>query len=179
MRIDSIARRIVLASILISSAPVAAWPARAAKPSTSGPVRARAPLRPNALDFLPLGSIKPAGWLRRQLEIQASGLTGHLDEVWADVGPNSGWLGGTGESWERGPYYLDGLVPLAYLTGDPKLIAKAQQRVNWILSHQSPDGWLGPERNKDWWPNIVALKALTQYQEATGDPRVIPAMQRY
>lgn len=139
----------------------------------------RAPLRPNAFDPLPLGSIKPAGWLRRQLVIQANGLSGHLDEFWPDVGPKSGWLGGDGESWERGPYYLDGLVPLAYLLDDPRLIAKSSQRVNWVLTHQAADGWLGPPKNHDWWPNMVLLKALTQYQEATGDPRVIPAMQLY
>ena len=75
-------------------------------------VRTRAPLHPGAFTMLPLASIRPKGWLRRQLEIQANGLSGHLDETWADVGPNSGWLGGTGESWERGPYYLDGLIPL-------------------------------------------------------------------
>ena len=48
-------------------------------------------------------NIKPRGWLRDQLQIQADGLTGHLDEFWEDVGPNSGWLGGSGERWERGP----------------------------------------------------------------------------
>ena len=66
----------------------------------------------------------PRGWLEDQLRIQANGLSGHLDETWADVGPNSGWLGGTGESWERGPYYLDGLVPLAYLLDDDALKAR-------------------------------------------------------
>ena len=148
-------------------------------PSASAPVSNRAPLQPNAFDPMPLGSVKPAGWLRRELVIQANGLTGHLDEFWPDVGPNSGWLGGRGESWERGPYYLDGLVPLAYLLDDPALIAKVNQRVNWVLTHQGADGWLGPDRNRDWWPNMVLLKALTQYQEATGDPRVMPAMERY
>jgi len=75
----------------------------------------RAPLAAQPFLQLPLGSIKPAGWLRRQLEIQAGGMGGRLDEVWPDVGANSGWLGGTGEAWERGPYFLDGLLPLAWL----------------------------------------------------------------
>jgi DUF1680 family protein len=38
---------------------------------------------------------------------------------------------------------------------------------------------LGPRSNDDWWPRMVMLKVLTQYHEATGDPRVIRAMQRY
>lgn len=90
-------------------------------------VRNRAPLQPGAFAPLPLGSIEPDGWLRRQLEIQAKGLTGRLDELWPDVGPQSGWLGGAGESWERGPYYLDGLLPLAYLLKNDALIAKASR----------------------------------------------------
>src|SRR5690242_11151637 len=60
----------------------------------------RAPLQQSAYDTLPLGAVHPLGWLRTQEQIQASGLTGHLDEFWNDVGANSGWLGGSGESWE-------------------------------------------------------------------------------
>jgi hypothetical protein len=139
----------------------------------------RAPLAPNAFDLLPLGAVRPAGWLRRQMEIQATGLGGHLDETWADVGSNSGWLGGTGESWERGPYFLDGLVPLAYLLDDDRLKAKAQKYIDWTLTHQAVDGMIGPTTNNDWWPRMVMLKALSQYEEATGDPRVIPVLSRY
>lgn len=149
----------------------------------------RAPLQPNAFAPLPLGSIKPRGWLRNQLEIQAAGLSGHLDEFWPDLGPDSGWLGGTGESWERGPYYLDGLVPLAWLLEDERLIAKARKWLDWTLNNQRPDGAIGPDpargryaadwQAQDWWPNMIMLKALTQFQEATGDERVIPVMSRY
>jgi hypothetical protein len=142
-------------------------------------VRNRAPLAQSAFYPLPLGSIRLAGWLQAQLKIQADGLGGHLDETWADVGPSSGWLGGTGESWERGPYFLDGLVPLAYLLDDAKLKVKAQKYIDWTLNNQAASGMLGPRSNDDWWPRIVILKVLTQYHEATGDPRVIPAMQRY
>lgn len=142
-------------------------------------VKNRAPLAPNAFYLLPLTSIRPAGWLRRQLQIQADGLTGHLDEFWPDVGPQSAWLGGAGEGWERGPYYLDGLLPLAYLLDDAKLKAKTQKWIEWALSHQRPDGSIGPEKNTDWWPNMIMLKVLTQYHEATSDARVIPLMERY
>ena len=137
--------------------------------------RNRAPLAGGAFDLLPLGSIRPAGWLRAQLQIQAHGLSGHLDETWPDVGPDSGWLGGTGESWERGPYFLDGLLPLAYLLDDARLKAKAQKFMDWTLDHAAAEWHVRPEvSNDDWWPRMVMLKALTQYQEATGDPRVIP-----
>jgi uncharacterized protein len=142
-------------------------------------VKNRAPLAASAFYPLPLGAIHPRGWLRHQLEIQARGLGGHLDETWPDVGPNSGWLGGTGESWERGPYFLDGLVPLAYLLDDGRLKAKAQKYIDWTLNNPSPSGMIGPRSNNDWWPRMVMLKVLTQYQEATGDSRVIPVMQRY
>jgi hypothetical protein len=139
----------------------------------------KAPLAQNAFSMLPLGAVRPAGWLKTQLEIQANGLSGHLDETWADVDSHSGWLGGTGESWERGPYFLDGLVPLAYLLNDSRLKAKAQTWIEWTLTHQASNGMIGPASNDDWWPRMVMVKALAQYQEATGDPRVIPALSRY
>jgi hypothetical protein len=165
-----------------ASLPVRGWRTRAETgggESDHRPVANRAPLVPGSFTALPLGSIKPAGWLRSQLQIQADGLGGHLDETWADVGPNSGWLGGTGESWERGPYFLDGLVPLAYLLDDPRLKAKAQKYIDWTLENQQPNGMIGPRSNDDWWPRMVMLKVLTQYEEVTGDPRVISLMTRY
>ena len=145
----------------------------------SGVFKNRAPLAPGALYMLPLGSIRPTGWLRRQMDIQANGLGGHLDEIWPDVGSNSGWLGGTGESWERGPYFVDGLVPLAWQLDNARLKAKAQKYIDWTLAHQASNGFIGPASNTDWWPRMVMLKALAQYQEATGDPRVIPLLTRY
>lgn len=139
----------------------------------------RAPFRPTAFLDLPAGAIEPGGWLRDQLEIQAEGLSGHLDEFWPDVGAQSGWLGGSGESWERGPYYLDGLLPLAYLLKDERLIAKTQPWIEWTLASQGEDGQFGPRINEDWWSRMIMLKVLTQYAEVTGDQRVIPFMTKY
>jgi len=139
----------------------------------------RPPLLRSEYIPLPLGAVKPIGWLRRQLEVQANGLTGRLEDFWPDLGSNSGWKGGDGESWERGPYYLDGLVPLAYLLDDEELKKKAQVWIEWMLGSQREDGWFGPSKNQDRWPLAVGLKVLTQYQEATGDTRVIELLEKY
>ena len=127
----------------------------------------------------PLGSITPRGWLLRELIAQKNGLGGHIDEIWSDLGPDSGWLGGRGENWERGPYYLDGLIPLAYALNDETLKQKTQKWIEWMLSSQRADGFFGPADNLDWWPRMVALKVLTQYHEATGDMRALNLMDRY
>ncbi|MEX1377193.1 MAG: beta-L-arabinofuranosidase domain-containing protein [Eubacteriales bacterium] len=126
-----------------------------------------------------LKDISPEGWLKKQLIVQKNGLTGHIEEVWSDLGSNSGWLGGSGESWERGPYYLDGLIPLAYLLQDDYLKTKAQKWIDWIINSQDKEGFFGPASNNDWWPRIVALKALVQYHNATNDERVIPFLKKY
>lgn len=151
----------------------------AVQPKPQAPTANRAPIAQQPFQLLPLGSIRPAGWLKRQLEIQATGMGGRLDETWPDVGPNSGWLGGTGESWERGPYFLDGLLPLAWLLDSAPLKAKAQRFIDWTLDNPAPDGMIGPRGNNDWWPRMVMLKVLTQYHELTGDQRVIPVMTNY
>ena len=137
------------------------------------------PLRASTFEPLPLGSIKPTGWLRDQLRIQADGLSGHIDEFWPDI-KNSAWFGGTAEGWERVPYWLDGLVPLAFLADQPVLKGKVRSAVEYILAHQQADGWLGPigdsKKHKpyDVWPLFPLFKALMQYEQATGDPRIIP-----
>ncbi len=122
-------------------------------------------------------SITPQGWLRRQLEIQAAGLSGNLDRVWPDV-RDSRWLGGTCEGWERVPYWLDGFVPLAYLLGDKDMIERADRYVNAIMDAQKPDGWICPcadhERVRyDTWAAILIAKVLTVYADCSGDERAV------
>lgn len=133
----------------------------------------RAPLTPNTLAPLSLGSIRPEGWLRAQMEAQARGITGQLRKIWPSVGDGCGWLGGEGDSWERAPYYLDGLVSLAWGLDDEELKKSAMDYIEWILASQREDGWFGPEINEDYWPLMVCLKALYQYFTATMDKRVL------
>ncbi len=162
------------------SAAVVCLPTFGALGQAAAPARQRGSgLAAITLRPLPLGSIRPQGWLLRQLAIQANGLSGHLDDFWPSVGPQSGWLGGTGESWERGPYYLDGLIPLAWSLDDGRLKAKALRFIEWTLTHQQPSGMIGPATNDDWWPRMVMTKALAQYHDATGDARVVEVLTRY
>jgi uncharacterized protein len=136
------------------------------------------PLYKNAFIRLPLGTVRPAGWLKRQLEIEAAGLTGHLDDFWPDLS-ESAWHGGNGDAWERGPYYLDGLIPLAYLTGDERLKEKVKKWIEPIISSSTDSGWYGPAKNKDRWPRSVSNKVLMQYYEATGDKRAFDVLMKY
>ena len=143
------------------------------------PIFNRAPLTPNTLSPLPLGSIRPEDWLLEQLETQRDGLTAGLDGRWSDLGPESGWLGGPGNCGENAPYYLDGLVALAWTLDDEALKAKAMGYIEWILSSQREDGWFGPEGNDDYWPLMIALKALRLYFTASNDRRVLVLMDRF
>lgn len=146
----------------------------------------------NPYKELPLGTIKPHGWLREMLVRQKTGSTGSLDQLYpAVMGKRNGWLGGDGDQWERGPYWLDGLLPLAYILDDEELIAKVKPWIEWSIKSQRADGYFGPSKDYgpedglqrdnalDWWPKMVMLKVLKQYYSATGDKRVIKLMTNY
>jgi hypothetical protein len=175
--------RLFLTTAMTVILPLAPAMAQTTAPATPGansfyPAN-KAPLAQNAYSILPLGTVMPQGWLKQQLNIQAKSLTGNLPKFWKSLAPDSGWLGGKGESWERGPYYTDGMVPLAFLTQDPELLEMAHKWVGWTLDNQRPDGAIGPVKCTDWWPLGLMCKTLTQYHDATGDPRVIPVMTKF
>ena len=141
---------------------------------------------------LPLGSIKPKGWLLEMLERQKKGASSQMDILYPEVmGARNGWLGGDGDQWERGPYWIDGLLPLAYILDDKELKQKVQPWIEWALKSQREDGFFGPakdyapepglqrDNSADWWPRIVLLKIMQQYYSATGDKRVTDFMTRY
>jgi hypothetical protein len=131
-------------------------------------------LQPVNLTPMPLGTIKPTGWLKNQLRIQADGLSGHLDEFWPDIS-DSAWFGGESDAWERAPYWLDGIVPLAFLLEDKPLIAKVSKCMDFIIANQDESGWISPAESPadyDLWAIFLVLKPLIQYHEATGDERI-------
>ena len=143
---------------------------------------------------LPITSIKPQGWLRLFLENQRDGLTGHLDKAsgfpfdsdgwWSSPFPEKGAWTGHAE-WGM---YLDGVHRCGYLLDDDFLINKARQYIEYTLNHQAVNGILGPNWT-DWthgsemdggrYCQYHFFHTLMTEHSATGDPRILPAMQRH
>lgn len=126
--------------------------------------------------------MRPEGWLRRQMEIQAQGLSGNLDRVWPDV-RDSAWIGGEREGWERVPYWLDGFIPLAHLLDNEALIARANRYVHAIVARQQEDGWICPCRKEergryDVWAVLLIGKVLALHCAFEDDPAVETALYR-
>ncbi len=145
-------------------------------------VSTRPPLIPNPLIKLPIGSIKPQGWLLSQLELMRDGFIGHLTEISKFLKNNSGWLTGKGRGWEEMPYWLRGYGDIGYILQDQKMIGEAKKWIEAILSSQDKDGYFGPpvnKKNHDLWPNMVVLYILRSFYEATNDERILPFMSRY
>jgi len=137
-------------------------------------------LKALAMKPLPLGSLRPAGWLRDQLRLQADGLSGHLDRFWPDI-KDSAWFGGKGDAWERAPYWLDGVVPLAFILDDADLKSRIVTYVDTILKQQDESGRITPGDDPDrydLWAAFLVLKPLIQYHEVTGDERIPGAIER-
>ena len=162
----------------------------------------RAPLAPSVLVKLPVGDIKPAGWLEEVLKRQADGLAGHLGEIsaWLQKEDNA-WLSPEGEGswgWEEVPYWLKGFANTGYILDDQRIIDEAKIWIEGTLSSQREDGNFGPQkawksyildeeraskerviRVQDFWANMIMLYCLRSYYEYSEDQRVIDLMTEY
>ncbi|EFX06033.1 duf1680 domain containing protein [Grosmannia clavigera kw1407] len=138
-------------------------------------------------------SLKPRGWIRDQLQLEADGLAGRMLDFYRFVN-DSQWLGGSSEYSvlnEASPYWFNGLVPLAFSLEDDdgntaaaRIRTQVRQYLDYVLDHQQPDGWLGFEtthQTRGLWARCLLLLGLMQYADA--DPaqtdRIVEAMHRY
>ncbi|KAI0717992.1 hypothetical protein C8T65DRAFT_99370 [Cerioporus squamosus] len=144
-------------------------------------------LAPKKYISLPLGTIKPAGWLSDQLKVQAAGLAGHQHEFYNYVS-DSDWTGGSSaysDLEEAGSYWFNGLVPTGVLADDASIQNQTQQFLDYVLDHQDSIGWIGPEVNttnaRYLWGRYPFLFGAIQVVEA--DPsqaaRVVSAIWKF
>jgi len=143
-------------------------------------------LAPETLKALPLGSIRPAGWLKHHLDLMTEGLVGRLYETSEFLGEDNGWLNAEGKGWEEQPYWLRSFVKLAVLTGNRRCLDVSQKWVDAVIATADTDGWYGPRELKafktkdgrvisDIWPHMVMGETLLAWYDHTGDAR-IPAL---
>jgi hypothetical protein len=140
---------------------------------------------------LPVGAVKPEGWLQQTLRAWGDGITGHIHEYRSDTFWNTwdnrrqrakdddGWA-----VFEQQAYWAEGIVQLAYILNDERLKGIADEFINKVLAGQNPDGYMGFTPDKPYSNNgdIYVLSqlclSLMSYQSATGDPRIIPSMHK-
>lgn len=147
------------------------------------------PLVPQHLVKLPVGAIKPGGWLLKSLELQRDGLTGQLGAISAWLTKkNNAWLNkdGTGDwGWEEMPYWLKGYGNIGYVLNDKKMIDETMTWVNGTLNSQRDNGDFGPfvirksNGKRDLWAQMLMLFVLQSYYEYSNDARVLDHMTRY
>ena len=150
----------------------------------------RSPLLANPLTKLPLGAVRPRGWLKHQLDLMVDGMTGRLPKLSKFLSIDNGWFGGESEGWEEQPYWFRGFHDLAVLTGNEILKAETQSWIEAVLTSQDEFGYFGAKYHKcvtgkngqkvcDLWPHMVMLDAVTHHYEHTNDPRVLPMLTRF
>ncbi|WP_215224180.1 beta-L-arabinofuranosidase domain-containing protein [Echinicola shivajiensis] len=147
----------------------------------------RAPLKASALVKLPVGTVRPEGFLKEYLNRQKEGLTGNLGEIsaWLQKDDNA-WLSNDGEGkwgWEEVPYWLKGYANIGYLLEDKAMIEEAMVWIEGTINSQRADGNFGPRHfdgdNQDFWANMIMLYCLQSYYEYSHDERVIELMTKY
>jgi hypothetical protein len=142
----------------------------------------RSPLAVSPLVKLPIGSVRPKGWLLSQLQLMRGGFTGRLPEISRFLKEDSGWVTLRGRGWEEMPYWLKGYGDLGYILQDREMVAAAKKWLALAFDSQQDDGFFGPpdnRANRDLWPNMLMLTCMQSLFEATGDERVIPFLTQY
>jgi hypothetical protein len=183
------AKTIVLA--LLTNVCLAQPKAQFVKPTNLGInkyyISNQAPLQPQYFAKLPVGSVKPGGWLLKNLQLQRAGLTGNLGEIsiWLSKKDNA-WLAKDGKGkfgWEELPYWLKGYADIGYTLNDQHIINESKFWIDAVLNNQRPDGDFGPvvlkKGKRDLWTNMPMLWCLQSYYEYSNDKRVLAFMTKY
>lgn len=130
---------------------------------------------------LPVGSIKPKGWLLNQLMIQKNGLGGNAEPTQPWLSAHI-WRGGPGDASQKdsngyyngvylggAPYYIRGLANLAYTLDDADLKAKVKPWFDYILSSagKNLEKYFGPIQDGDLVNRTYIVDGMIAWFEGT------------
>ncbi|KIJ65204.1 hypothetical protein HYDPIDRAFT_88757 [Hydnomerulius pinastri MD-312] len=146
---------------------------------------------PMTFKHLPLGQIRPAGWLWDQLIVQTNGLAGHQHDFYNYVS-QSDWIGGDAlySNLEEGEKLTslpqNGLVPNGVVVDDATIKQQTQQFLDYVFEHQDSTGWLGPEvfdQSKPryvWgrYPSMFGVTQMIEYSNTLAES-IVPALYKF
>lgn len=152
--------------------------------ASRSPVAMARPVPPDyfgAYRELPVGAVRPKGWIEAWLRRQGDGLTGHPEAM--EYPYNTCLFAGAipwrpekhGEIWwpyEQAGYFIDGATRLAALVDAPRSKALSRASLAYIMQNAGP-GKLGAST---WaWPNAVVGRALMACEDNFGAVRALRA----
>jgi hypothetical protein len=143
-----------------------------------------APLAPTAFLRLPPGAVTAGGWLSGELRRQLAGLCGQYASASHFLAMDtSGWVHPEQVGWEEVPYWLRGYVDLAILTQDATALSAVRGWIDAVVATAQSDGFFGPTSLRtslgggpDFWPYLPMTWALRNWQEYSGDSRIVPLL---
>ncbi|KAL0570021.1 hypothetical protein V5O48_011940 [Marasmius crinis-equi] len=143
-------------------------------------------LLPKKFTTIPLGGVRPSGWLADQLDVQMNGLAGHEHEFYNYVAQTD-WMGGPSRYStleEAGSYWFNAAIPAAVLAKNDAILTRAQEFLDYVISHQEEGGWLGPEAGKTnatqypRYPFMFGAIQMVEYDPSQTD-KVVTALHKF
>ena len=143
----------------------------------------------SVFEELPIGSVRPDGWLLLQLQRQSEGITSHLQHLYApftgtawvadERAPDADWV-----PWEVRAYWCDGALRCGALLQQDALLNQASELVRYTFAHPHSDGYLGPTFLKtpgDFhrWPHNVFFRAAMAWHDSSEDPKIVEGLHRH
>jgi hypothetical protein len=128
-------------------------------------------------------NINPQGWMRKMLQTQRDGLTGHI-AVAGDPFDKDGWgIPGSKKmtewaQYEQTGYWADGALRCGYLIGDDTLKKKVKDWIYYQVTHPDQNGFIGPKDISFLWPEVVFFRSVMAEYEATHDVRILNALKK-
>jgi uncharacterized protein len=152
---------------------------------------------------LQLGTVRPEGWLKRELIKQVTHLTMPQNDFcfpfdrryWASNERSQAEESRNGGTrwypWEQMGYWTDGAYRSSAILGHEHLKRRAQEAISYTIENPVEGWFLGsrwlydpptdpdPDQHPGRWPNAVFFRALAAAAEAETNPRILAAMCRH